>query len=394
MSQSSSPGPGGPQQIPVVVLAGFLGSGKTTLLNHLLQRSGGTRIGAVVNDFGAIEIDAMAVAGALGDSTVSLGNGCLCCAVDAGELDVYLERLADPATGIDVIVIEASGLAEPQELVRMVLASENPRVVYGGLVEVVDAAEFLDTRQRHPEIDRHLAIADLVVVNKVDRAEDGERVLALVRSLSEGAAVVAATYGRVDPAFLFDCRPSEERIGQLSFDDLHRHDDLHGKDGADPHGGDDATGGHGADAHGEGGDTHEDHLGHLHTAYDSVAFVSDLPMNPRRLLDFLDSRSDGLYRIKGYVDFGPHDTRNRYAVHAVGRFLRFYPEPWAPGDEPRLTQLVLIGTGIDAAALTKELEACKDDAPHADEHSMWGVLRFVPDKEQETGEPDPSYDTP
>ncbi|MCL6731375.1 CobW family GTP-binding protein [Streptomyces neyagawaensis] len=385
MSQSSSPGPGGPQQIPVVVLAGFLGSGKTTLLNHLLHRSGGTRIGAVVNDFGAIEIDAMAVAGALGDSTVSLGNGCLCCAVDASELDVYLERLADPATGIDVIVIEASGLAEPQELVRMVLAGENPRVVYGGLVEVVDAAEFLDTRQRHPEIDRHLAIADLVVVNKVDRAEDGERVVGLVRSLSEGAAVVAATYGRIDPAFLFDCRPSEERIGQLSFDDLHRYDDLQGNDGADPHDG----------THGEGGDAHEDHLGHLHTAYDSVAFVSDLPMNPRRLLDFLDGRSDGLYRIKGYVDFGPHDTRNRYAVHAVGRFLRFYPEPWTPGDEPRLTQLVLIGTGIDAAALTKELEACKDDAPRADEHSMWGVLRYVPDKEEpEAGEPEPSYDTP
>jgi Ni2+-binding GTPase involved in maturation of urease and hydrogenase len=81
--------PASPQQIPVVVLAGFLGSGKTTLLNHLLHSSGGSRIGAVVNDFGAIEIDAMAVVGALGDSTVSLGNGCLCCAVDAGELDVY-----------------------------------------------------------------------------------------------------------------------------------------------------------------------------------------------------------------------------------------------------------------------------------------------------------------
>ncbi|NUQ88120.1 MAG: GTP-binding protein, partial [Glycomyces artemisiae] len=218
----SKPSPG-PQQIPVVVLAGFLGSGKTTLLNHLLHRSGGTRIGAIVNDFGAIEIDAMAVAGALGDSTVSLGNGCLCCAVDASELDVYLERLAHPGTGIDVIVIEASGLAEPQELVRMVLASEHQGIVYGGLVEVVDAAEFADTRAKHPEVDRHLALADLVVVNKLDRAADGERVLALVRDLAERAAVVPATYGRIDPEFLFDCRPSEERIGQLSFDDLHEH---------------------------------------------------------------------------------------------------------------------------------------------------------------------------
>ncbi|MFH0173959.1 CobW family GTP-binding protein [Streptomyces cacaoi] len=351
MSQSRSP-----QQIPVVVLAGFLGSGKTTLLNHLLHRSGGSRVGAIVNDFGAIEIDAMAVAGALGDSTVSLGNGCLCCAVDASELDVYLERLAGPAVGIDVIVIEASGLAEPQELVRMVLASEHPGIVYGGLVEVVDAAEFDETRTKHPGIDRHLALADLVVVNKLDRAPDADRVLGLVRSLTDRAAVVPATYGRIDPEFLFDCRPGEERVGQLSFDDLHDHSE-------DDHSGD-------------------DHADHLHSSYDSLSFTSEVPLGPRRLMEFLDSRPEGLYRIKGYVDFGPHDPANRYAVHAVGRFLRFYPEPW-PAADTRLTQLVLIGSGIDTAALGKELEACKDDAPHADEHGMWGVLRYVraPDDE-------------
>ncbi|MEV6958211.1 GTP-binding protein [Streptomyces sp. NPDC051207] len=353
--------------IPVVVLAGFLGSGKTTLLNHLLHRSGGSRIGAVVNDFGAIEIDAMAVAGALGDSTVSLGNGCLCCAVDASELDEYLERLTRPEAGIDVVVIEASGLAEPQELVRMVLASENPTVVYGGLVEIVDAAEFDDTRARHPELDRHLALADLVVVNKIDRAPDAERVLRLVRSLADRAAVVPATYGRIDPEFLFDCRPSEERVGQLSFDDLHQHE-AHDE--------------HGPDAH----------AGHLHAAYDSLSFVSGVPLDPRRLIAFLDSRPEGLYRIKGYVDFGASDSRNRYAVHAVGRFLRFYPEPW-PADGERLTQLVLIGSGIDVTALGKELDACRSDAPHtADEHGMWGVLRYVqhPDgQDPDLAEPGP-----
>ncbi|GAA0901709.1 GTP-binding protein [Streptomyces thermoalcalitolerans] len=355
-NQNTAPGPA-LAQIPVVVLAGFLGSGKTTLLNHLLHHSGGTRIGAIVNDFGAIEIDAMAVAGALGDSTVSLGNGCLCCAVDASELDLYLERLTAPAAGIDVIVIEASGLAEPQQLVRMVLASDNPRVVYGGLVEVVDAAEFDATRTRHPELDRHLALADLVVVNKADRAADLKRVLGLVRSLVDRAAVVPASYGRVDPEFLFDRRPSRERIGQLSFDDLHEHTE-------------------------DGG-----HDGHLHTGYDSLSFVADVPLDPRRLMRFLDSRPDGLYRIKGHVDFGPHDPRNRYAVHAVGRFLRFYPEPW-PAGEPRLTRLVLIGSGIDADALGKELEACKNDAPHADEHGMWGVLRYV------RGSEDPDIEDP
>jgi G3E family GTPase len=364
-----------PQQIPVVVLAGFLGSGKTTLLNHLLHHSGGTRIGAIVNDFGSIEIDAMAVAGQLGDSTVSLGNGCLCCAVDASELDVYLDKLTRPVGdthSIDVIVIEASGIAEPQELVRMVLASENPRVVYGGLVEVVDAAEFDATREKHPEVERHLALADLVVVNKADRVEPEERdrVLRAVRAAASQAAVVASSYARIDPQLLFDCRPAEDRVGQLSFDDLHRdgHEDGH------------------EDEHGHG-------HGHLHDAYESVAFQAGVAMDPRRLMTFLDSRADGLYRIKGYVDFGAGDPLNRYAVHAVGRFLRFYPEPWPPAGE-RLTQLVLIGAGIDAEALHQELAACTgdrtgeptSDAPHTtDERGMWGVLRYVQDK----GEPVP-----
>ncbi|MGW0534464.1 CobW family GTP-binding protein [Streptomyces sp. NPDC003032] len=351
------------QQIPVVVLAGFLGSGKTTLLNHLLHRSGGSRIGAIVNDFGSIEIDAMSVAGQLGDSTVSLGNGCLCCAVDASELDEYLERLARPSAGIDVIVVEASGLAEPQELVKMLLASENPHIVYGGLVEVVDAAEFDATRERHPEVERHLGIADLVVVNKADRVadEERERLLGVVRGFTDRAAVVAASYGRVDVELLLDRKPVGERIGQLSFEDLR--EDTHS----------------GAEA-----ETCEDgcgHRDHLHSAYESLAFTSEVPMGPRSLMALLDSRHEGLYRIKGYVDFGAADPRNRYEVHAVGRFLRFYPERWAPG-EPRLTQLVLIGSGIDVPALEKELEACREYAPQADERGMWGVLRYVQDPDE------------
>ncbi|TGB13144.1 CobW family GTP-binding protein [Streptomyces sp. MZ04] len=368
------------QQIPVVVLTGFLGSGKTTLLNHLLHRSGGSRIGAIVNDFGSIEIDAMAVAGQLGDSTVSLGNGCLCCAVDASELDVYLDKLAQPSARIDVIVIEASGLAEPQELVKMVLASENPNIVYGGLVEVVDAAEFDSTRERHPEVDRHLGIADLVVVNKADRVPDQERerILGVVRGFTDRAAVVPASYGRVDVELLLDRKPVGERVGQLSFDDLHRHEPEDGHGHGHGHGlgrGDGLEHGHG---HGHGHGHSHSHDDHLHSRYESLSFSSEVPMNPRPFMALLDTRPEGLYRIKGYVDFGVADPRNKYAVHAVGRFLRFYPEPWGAG-EVRLTQLVLIGAGVDVPALEKELEACREYAPQAgaDEHSMWGVLRYV-----------------
>ncbi|WP_078871328.1 CobW family GTP-binding protein [Streptomyces caatingaensis] len=376
------------RQIPVIVLAGFLGSGKTTLLNHLLTHSGGSRIGVVVNDFGSIEIDAMSVAGQVGSSMVSLGNGCLCCAVDTSDLDAFLDRLSRPAARIDVIVIEASGLAEPQELVRMILASDNTEIMYGGLVEVVDAAEFGRTRVRHPELDRHLGVADLVVLNKTDRIGEAEReeLAGVLAELAPGTPVVAASYGRVDPELLFDRRPREERlegIRQLSFEDLVRDGHEHGC-GHDS--------GHGC-GHGCGHD--QGHEGHLHAAYESVEFVSEEPLHPRRFMEFLDRRPEGLYRIKGFVYFGVPGHRQKFALHAVGDFLRMHRSAWGRS-EARVTQLVMIGSGIDGGALREGLEGCRwggggvSGAGGAgdggdgggvdvdvDERSMWGVLRYT-----------------
>ncbi|SFC34821.1 CobW family GTP-binding protein [Streptomyces aidingensis] len=350
--------------IPVIVLAGFLGAGKTTLLNHLLHNRDGVRIGAVVNDFGAIEVDAMALAGQV-DAMVSLGNGCLCCAVDTEDLDGVLERLADPAAGIDLIVIEASGLAEPRTLVRMVLSSRQPRIRYGGLAEVVDAAEFERTRERHPELDRHLAVADLVVLNKTDRIGPGRlpALRELVGELAGGTPVVTADHGRIDPGLFFDrealrADTAGHPFRQLTFEDLLR-----------------------AGA--------EETL-HPHTGYQRVDFTAAGPLSPRRLMAFLDSRPAGLYRIKGHVRFGvtaAQSPAERYRLHAVGRFLRFTAEPWPPG-EPADTRLVLIGAGIDAEGVRKQLLDCVGPGPDdRGPEAMYGVLRFTERDAGEAGRP-------
>ncbi|MDT0320680.1 CobW family GTP-binding protein [Streptomyces millisiae] len=341
-------------RIPVVVLAGFLGAGKTTLLNHLLRNRDGVRIGAVVNDFGSIPIDAMLVAGQV-DAMASFDNGCLCCAVDTEDLDAALDRLADPAARIDLIVVEASGLAEPPSLVRMILASGDRRIVYGGLVQVVDAAE--PGRTRHP------GAADLVVLNKTDLVPEAEwrAQLAALREAAGGAPVVPAARGRIDPGLFFDRETSRAGLDpagagyrQLSFADLAREED------------------------------HDDGHAHPHTGYDSVAFTSREPLSPRALMRFLDTRPAGLYRAKGFVTLAAGPRPERYALHAVGRFLRFYP---APDDETAPTRLVLIGAGIDPEALRAELADCVATGPaEADPalSGMWEVLRYVDDPEDVT----------
>ncbi|WP_448331143.1 CobW family GTP-binding protein [Streptomyces sp. DSM 41534] len=361
------------QRIPVILVTGFLGSGKTTMLNHLMRDSSDTRIGVIVNDFGSINIDAMAVAGQV-DSMIPIENGCLCCAADASEMDEMLERLTDPELRIDVVVIEASGLAEPQSMIRALLSSTNERIVYGGLVEVVDAAEFPDTRIRHPELDRHLRAADLIVLNKTDRIAEDERrrLLETIEEIAPGVPVLTAAHGRVDAALLIDHRPREtsgERFRQLSFADVYADDASDGEA---------ADGGCAADGCPADGcvDGH-DHGHHLHAAYESVEFTSAEPLHPRRLMEFLDSRPAGLYRAKGFLHFAGAGAEHRFGLHAVGSYLRFQPSPWER-DAPRTTQLVLIGTGIDAETLTKRLVECVAAADEeVDETLMMGVLRYV-----------------
>ncbi|WP_436495429.1 CobW family GTP-binding protein [Actinokineospora sp. HUAS TT18] len=318
--------------IPVIVVAGFLGSGKTTMLNHLLTSRTGTRIGVIVNDFGRVNIDAMTVAAQV-DSMVTLGNGCLCCVVDVSDLDAMLDRLATPDAPVDVIVIEASGLAEPPAMVRLVLNSTNPHVTYGGLVEVVDAAEFESTRLRHPQLDKHLRYADLVLLNKMDRAEPG--VLDLVRSLSHGVPVVPVEHGRVDPALLFEpAGRSDAAWQQLSFDDL------------------------------------IDREPHLHAEYETTTFTSAQPLNPTRFAAFLTDRPAGLYRMKGYVHFG---EGQQFSVQTVGPYISVHPEA-----EPHGTQLVLIGAGLDLDLITKALtDAIEPDPDSVDPLDLLSVTRYV-----------------
>ncbi|ONI82839.1 hypothetical protein ALI144C_17350 [Actinosynnema sp. ALI-1.44] len=321
--------------IPVVLLTGFLGSGKTTLLNHLLSSARGTRIGVIVNDFGQINVDAMAVAGQV-DSMVSLDNGCLCCVADTSDIDEMLGKLA--GAKLDVIVIEASGLADPQSMVRKLLASTDTRVRYGGLVTVLDAVEFAGTHDQHPELAKALKIADLLVLNKTDRVESVTELVDLVRTHNGDVPIVPVTHGRVDPELLFDRAPERPVARQLTFDDL------------------------------------TDHSDHAHAVYDSVTFTSTEPMHPVLLMDFLDNRPAGLYRMKGFVHFGVPGHTDRFGIQTVGNYLRFHRSPWPRGTKPE-TQLVLIGKDIDAATVDW-LEACGQTGPVEVDDMLW-VTRYL-----------------
>lgn len=216
--------------VPILLVTGFLGAGKTTVVNHLLAHAEGRRIAAVVNDFGAINIDAELIAGA-SDGVVSLANGCICCSLE-GDLLRTLSALLRRDPKPEYIVVETSGVADPADIVRNLM---DPVILREAPLEtvvcVLDAtappAAFEDALQRS-----QLRVADIVALSKLDLADEGAgvRIRDALRALRLPALVVDANRGEIPAALLFPAnldrapardpgprRPTEERFETLSW---------------------------------------------------------------------------------------------------------------------------------------------------------------------------------
>ncbi|QQO15971.1 GTP-binding protein [Bradyrhizobium diazoefficiens] len=217
--------------MPILLVTGFLGAGKTTVVNHLLANADGRRIAAVVNDFGAINIDAELIAGA-SEGVVSLANGCICCSLE-GDLLRTLSMLLRRAPKPEYIVIETSGVADPADIVRNlmdpVILRESPLETVLCVMDALTPPATLDEALQRSQ----LRVADIVALTKLDLADEGAgaRMREAIRAQRVPAVVVDARHGEIPSALLFPAtvdrapaprdpgpkRPAEERFETLSW---------------------------------------------------------------------------------------------------------------------------------------------------------------------------------
>jgi cobalamin biosynthesis protein CobW len=350
-----------PQKIPATVITGFLGAGKTTLIRNLLAQNDGKRIALIINEFGDIGVDAEVLRGCgdalcAEDDIIELSNGCICCTV-ADDFVPTMKLLLDRAAPPDHIIIETSGLALPQPLVRAFNWPEiRTRVTVDSVITVVDGPATRDGRFAHDEaavdaqriaddsidhetplselFEDQLACADMVVVSKTDQMVNGD-IDTVLGGLS-GQTRSGVHFLRSGAEGL----PAEILLGLgiAAEDDMDNRHEVHHH-----HHHDDA----------EGDQEYE----HGHDEFESFALTLPEITDANALVEKLAQviRTHDILRLKGFA--AVQSKPMRLVIQAVGpRIDTYFDRPF--GREPRATRLVAIGeAGLDQSVIGAAITA-------------------------------------
>jgi len=275
-------------RVPLVVVTGFLGAGKTTLINRLLarraERDAKGKLGVIVNELGEIGIDG-ALLGGESARQIELPGGCVCCVL-GDELDKTLIDLVAANPGLEAILLETTGVAEPLPIawaVRRDPVQQSVRLAT--VVTLVDATNFVASRPVSVAVDAQVAYADVLLITKAELAGEHEtaRAIAEARALAPKAQLSLGT--------------TEEHAVWL--EQVLADPDLEHVPAAADH-------------------IHDDNCRHLdHHAHgvDSTWVDVQAPLDVEELEDQLAELPGNYVRIKGIVQ-GADDTW--YAVHRVG----------------------------------------------------------------------------
>ena len=305
-------------RIPVHLISGFLGSGKTTLLQNLLDYclTQGLKPAVMMNEYGEVSIDGELLRGQ-GFTIREMTNGCICCTI-GGTLGLALQEVA--ARKPDVIFIEATGLADPIELVDQATKEEVlPLVRLTTLVAVLDPVNFQYLAEAmHSGIRQQTELADFVLINKSDLATPAvlDNVASQVRTINPRAEIFYTEHGRMPYARLLGHR------GELSRPVAHAHPAV------------------------------------VHDHFHTFTFLCQHPFVRERFEQCVRALPPTVWRAKGFVRFT--DSSEQWMFQFVNgdfaiEWIDLLPEP--------PDHLVIIGKGFNREELRDTLLACAEAIP-------------------------------
>ncbi len=395
------------KEIPVLLLTGYLGSGKTTLVNRILNNRKGIRFAVIVNDIGEVNIDADliqkgGVVGKKDESLVALQNGCICCTLKNDLIQQLMEITARQR--FDYIVIEASGICEPEPIAQTICSIpalgfeyvQNGIPVLDCVTTVVDAmrmqSEFacgedlkkphLDEEDIESLVIQQIEFCNIIVLNKVSEVTPEElgRIKAIIRTLQPKAKIIECDYGEFDLDEILD-------TGMFQFDDVaasatwiqeveeHHDDDDHDDDDDDDDDHDHDHGHHHHHHHEGEGEAEEYGIG-------TYVYQARRPFDLNSFDNFVAKKwPKNVIRAKGICYFSEEfDTcylfeqaGRQFVLKNVGLWFATMPEDeladrlreqpdllrdWDPTYGDRMQKLVFIGQHLDKDFIKTELDKC------------------------------------
>ena len=404
-------------QIPVLLLTGYLGSGKTTLLNRILTNRKGIRFAVIVNDIGEVNIDASliqkgGVVSQKDDSLVALQNGCICCTL---KMDL-VQQLHDLVSQnqFDYIVIEASGICEPAPIAQTLCSypqmvpmfAKDGVPVLDCIVTVVDALRMRDEFASGEDLNRkdigeedlaslviqQIEFCNIILLNKSSEVskEDLEHIRAIVRAIQPKAEIIECDYCDVDFDRILNTKMFNFDAVATSATWIQEVEDAHHDDDDDD---DDDDHDHEHDEY-EHHEHHHDHEHHHHHDEDegeaeeygisTFVYYARRPFNLGLFDEFVASKwPKNVIRAKGMCYFSDEydmcylfeQAGRQFNLKKAGEWFATMPQDelealkaqdaqlrhdWDDQYGDRMQKLVFIGQHLDKKAITEALDACLD----------------------------------
>ena len=384
------------KEMPILLLTGYLGSGKTTLVNRILKNEKGIRFAVIVNDIGEVNIDATLIqqggmVGKKDDSLVALQSGCICCTLKTDLMQQIVEIMK--MDKFDYIVIEASGICEPEPIAQTITSMKAIGGVYTEfgtprldcIVTVVDALRMVDEFGCGENLERkdleeedienliiqQIEFCNILLLNKVADVEPEalEKVKRIIREIQLKAKIVECNYADVDIESLlntniFDFRQTESGAGWLrglegdvveSEEGHHHHHHDH-----------------------EGGEVEEYGIGTF-VYYRRPAFdINKFDWFISKRLPKSVIRAKGLCYFSNNTDMSClfEQAGKQISLREVGRWFATAPEEeliqmmrqdptimkdWDAHYGDRMQKIVFIGQNMDKEQICRDLDTCLDE---------------------------------